>query len=407
MAVSDLLYENVESGMLNPVVAHLLELGQSKGYVTFDDIYIMVQEEKLDMQQFGEIFSALLSAKIPYVAQDTYQKGSDDGQVDDEIEANDSILGASQDDHYLQVIDTDDLVGLYMQQAAKHALLTAEEEIDLAQRIEQGHLARQELSKGNVSSRRHAELRSLIEAGWQAREDLISANSRLVISIAKKYTGRGLAFLDLIQEGNIGLIRALKKFDYRRGYKFSTYATWWIRQAVTRAIADQSRTIRVPVHMSDKISRLFKTQHKLSQELQRKPNTEELAKAMEVSPAKIKTMLRAARFPMSLEQPVSSEGDTQLGDLIENEEAPDPDEIATNNLLREHVEDVLLILPPREAKVLKLRFGLSDGQSYTLQEVAHKLGVSRERIRQIEANALRRLRKSLKAHKLRSFIADV
>ena len=312
----------------------------------------------------------------------------------------------TQDDLHLQVIGTDDLIGLYMQQAASHELLTAEEEIELVQHIEQGHLARQELSRGKVSSQRRNELRGLIEAGWRAREYLIGANTRLVISIVKKHTGRGLPFLDLIQEGNIGLIRALKKYDYRRGYKFSTYATWWIRQAVTRAVADQSRTIRVPVHMSDQIARMFKAQHQLTQELQRKPNTEELAEALDVSSAKVKALLRTARFPLSLEQPISNEGDTQLGDLIENKETPHPDHVATINLLKEHMEEILLLLPPREAKVLELRYGLSDGHSYSLREIGQKLGVTRERIRQIEASALQRLRKSLKVHKLRSFIAS-
>jgi RNA polymerase primary sigma factor len=317
----------------------------------------------------------------------------------------DKLITASQDDHKLYETDVDDLISLYMQQAANHKLLKAEEEVDLAQRMEQGHLARQELSGGDVDSLRRNELTKLIEAGWQARECMIRANSRLVISIAKKYSGRGMPFLDLIQEGNIGLLRAIKKFDYRRGIKFSTYATWWIRQAVTRAIADQSRTIRVPAHMFDRISKMFRIQHQLTQDLQREPLIGELAEALDVSPSKIKTMLRIARYPVSLDQRISNEGDTELGDLIENEEAPDPDLTATITLLKEHVEEILSLLPPREARVLKLRYGLSDGQPYTLSEVGQKFGLSRERIRQIEANAFQRLRRSMKAHKLRSFIA--
>jgi len=317
-----------------------------------------------------------------------------------------NISDTVQDNHLFQVIDGDDLIGFYFQQSAKHALLTAEEEVELAQTIEQGHLSRQELSHGNASSQRRNELGRMIEVGWQARDSLIGANSRLVISIAKKYTGRGLPFLDLIQEGNIGLVRAVKKFDYRRGYKFSTYATWWIRQAVTRAISDQSRTIRVPVHMSDQISRMFRTQHQMTQDLGRKPEIEELAEVLEIPPEKLNLLMKTARFPLSLEQPISDEGDTQLGDMIANKEAPNPEDIATQNLLREHMKEVLSILSPRAAKVLRLRYGLSDGKSYTLQEVGHKLGVSRERIRQIESNAMRSLRSSIHARQLRPFISD-
>ena len=230
---------------------------------------------------------------------------------------------------------------LYLKEVGRVPLLTAEEEVELAQRIERGRLAREELARGNVSLRRRMELQRLIEDGWAAREHLITANSRLVISVAKKYMGRGVPFLDLIQEGNIGLIRAAKKFDYRRGHKFSTYATWWIRQAVTRAIADQGRTIRVPVHMGDQINKLLRVQHQLTQRLGRDPSVEELAEALEVTPQKVENMIQVARRPLSLETPTDDEEDSVLGDFIQDDEIPAPDDTATYNLLREHLENVL------------------------------------------------------------------
>ena len=283
-------------------------------------------------------------------------------------------------------------------------LLNADEEIDLAQRIEQGRMAREELATGNVSLHRRRELRRMIEEGWEAREHLIIANSRLVISVAKKYMGRGVPFLDLIQEGNIGLMRAAKKFDYHRGYKFSTYATWWIRQAVTRAIADQSRTIRVPVHMGDRISKMLRIQHQLKQKLSRDPTIEELAEALEVPPNKVEHMIQVARRPLSLQMPIGDEEDNMLGDFIEDQDSPPPDETATKNMLREHLETVLDQLPPREARILQLRYGLIDGQILTLNEVGRKMGVTRERVRQIEAQALRRLRSAGIQRELRAYV---
>jgi RNA polymerase primary sigma factor len=243
-----------------------------------------------------------------------------------------------------------------------------------------------------------------IEDGWNAREHLITANSRLVISVAKKYMGRGVPFLDLIQEGNIGLIRAAKKFDYRRGHKFSTYATWWIRQAVTRAIADQGRTIRVPVHMGDQINKLLRVQHQLTQRLGRDPSVDELAEALEVTPQKVENMIQVARRPLSLETPTDDEEDSVLGDFIQDDEVPAPDETATYNLLREHLDVVLNGLPPREVRILQLRYGLLDGQAYTLEEVGRKMGVTRERVRQIEAQALSRLRHPAIRRRLREYL---
>ncbi|HMK07798.1 MAG TPA: sigma-70 family RNA polymerase sigma factor, partial [Anaerolineales bacterium] len=245
-----------------------------------------------------------------------------------------------------------------------------------------------------------------IEDGWAAREHLITANSRLVISVAKKYMGRGVPFLDLIQEGNIGLIRAAKKFDYRRGHKFSTYATWWIRQAVTRAIADQGRTIRVPVHMGDQINKLLRISHQLTQRLGRDPSTDELADALTVTPKKVENMIQVARRPLSLETPTDEEEDSVLGDFIEDEESPAPAETVTQSLLREHLHEVLNTLPPREVRILQLRYGLLDGQSYTLEEVGRKMGVTRERVRQIEAQALSRLRHPSHRRRLSDYLRE-
>jgi RNA polymerase primary sigma factor len=278
--------------------------------------------------------------------------------------------------------------------------------VSLAKRIERGRRAREELARRPVSATRRRVLQVGVEDGWAAREHLITANSRLVISVAKKYMGRGVPFLDLIQEGNIGLIRAAKKFDYRRGHKFSTYATWWIRQAVTRAIADQGRTIRVPVHMGDQINKLLRISHQLTQKLGRDPSSEELADALDVPPKKVENMIQVARRPLSLETPTDEEEDSVLGDFIQDEESPAPTDAVTYNLLREHLQEVLNTLPPREVRILQLRYGLLDGQSYTLEEVGRKMGVTRERVRQIEAQALSRLRHPSHRRRLADYLHD-
>ena len=392
-----------------PAIARLIEMGRQKTYVTIDDILHFFPDAEHDVEQLEEAFAALMSAGIPYIEDETLLEepgeeelalaGDEDEEAADEREGNISL-----DD--LQNIDTDDTIGLYLKEVSRVPLLTAEEEVELAQRIERGRMAREELARGNVSMRRRTELRRLIEDGWQAREHLITANSRLVISVAKKYMGRGVPFLDLIQEGNIGLIRATKKFDYRRGHKFSTYATWWIRQAVTRAIADQGRTIRVPVHMGDQINKLLRIQHQLTQKLGREPSVEELAVSLDVPPKKVENMIQVARRPLSLETPTDDEEDSVLGDFIEDEDAPPPDDSATFNLLREHLEEVLNGLPPREVRILQLRYGLLDGQAYTLEEVGRKMGVTRERVRQIEAQALSRLRHPTIRRKLRDYLGE-
>jgi RNA polymerase primary sigma factor len=390
----------------HPAIARLIEFGRQKSYVTIDDIMGFFPEVEQDLDQLEEVFASLLSAGIPYMDDAVVGTPTEDelSAVEEEESEEEVRRTTIADDNYLANIDTDDTIGLYLKEVGRVPLLTAEEEVQLAQRIEHGRIAREELAKGNVVPRRRSDLQMSIEDGWLAREHLITANSRLVISVAKKYMGRGVPFLDLIQEGNIGLIRAAKKFDYRRGHKFSTYATWWIRQAVTRAIADQGRTIRVPVHMGDQINKLLRVQHQLTQRLGRDPSVDELAEALEVTPQKVENMIQVARRPLSLETPTDDEEDSVLGDFIQDEEVPAPDETATYNLLREHLESVLNGLPPREVRILQLRYGLLDGQAYTLEEVGRKMGVTRERVRQIEAQALSRLRHPAIRRRLREYL---
>jgi RNA polymerase primary sigma factor len=385
-------------------VGQLIDLGRLHGYVTIDDILGLIPAAEQDTDLLEEAFAALLSAGIPFLEESPADGPDIEGVMDEDPEGLEEDLPAAISDNHLASIDTDDMVGLYLKEVGRVPLLTRHQEVELAQRIETGRLAREELALGKVSVRRRQELRYGIEDGWQAREHLITANSRLVISVAKKYMGRGVPFLDLIQEGNIGLIRAAKKFDYRRGYKFSTYATWWIRQAVTRAIADQGRTIRVPVHMTDQINKLLRTQHQLTQRLGREPTVEELAQALEVLPKKVEHMIRVARQPLSLETPTDAEEDSVLGDFIQDDDSPAPDDTATYNLLKEHLEEVLNSLPPREVRILQLRYGLLDGQTYTLEGVGRKMGVTRERVRQIEAQALSRLRHPAIRRKLRAYL---
>jgi RNA polymerase primary sigma factor len=389
-----------------PVIARLIELGRQKSYVTLDDILHFFPEAEQDVEQLEEAFSALLSAGIPFVEDVTTAEPSEDELIAVEESGEAEPEPDPSLDDYLANIDTDDTIGLYLKEVSRVPLLTAVQEVDLAQRIERGRSARESLARGVVTAKSRPELRKSIEDGWAAREHLITANSRLVISVAKKYMGRGVPFLDLIQEGNIGLIRATKKFDYRRGHKFSTYATWWIRQAVTRAIADQGRTIRVPVHMGDQINKLLRVQHQLTQRLGREPSVEEVAIALDVPPKKVENMIQVARRPLSLETPTDDEEDSVLGDFIEDDEAPPPDDTATYNLLREHLTEVLNGLPPREVRILQLRYGLLDGQAYTLEEVGRKMGVTRERVRQIEAQALSRLRHPSIRRKLRDYLGE-
>jgi RNA polymerase primary sigma factor len=376
----------------HPAIGQLIELGQRQSYVSLNDILDHFPEAHQDIDQLEEVFAALVIAGIPLRDMQSFRDPSDEELGEESKVEFESLQEFARGQDHLANIDTDDTIGLYLKEVGRVPLLTPLEEVDLAQRIENGRLAREELAGGEVSPKRRQELQRLAEDGWLAREHLIIANSRLVISIAKQYMWRGVNFLDLIQEGNIGLMRAVKKFDYHRGYKFSTYAHWWIRQAITRAIADQGRTIRVPVHMADQISSLLRMQHKLTQQLGRDPSNEELAVALDLPPLKVENLVQVALLPLSLETPADAEDDSVLGDFIPDEQVSAPDETATYHLLRRDLEQVFKELPPREVRILQLRYGLLDGKVYTLEEVGRKMGVTRERVRQIEAQALSRLR---------------
>lgn len=393
-----------KKNLLNPI-HELIELGHSQGYITFANILNFFPDAKKDVTSLEKVFASLLAKDITYLEEDdeedielAFSEDGGNGKLEDDDELDEKLSNR------LSTIDTNDLIELYFKEAASIPLLTKDEEKELSKRIERGRLARKEMARGNVADDRRAELHQMIEDEWTALDHLITANSRLVISVAKKYMGRGVPFLDLIQEGNIGLMRAAKKFDYLRGFKFSTYATWWIRQAVTRAIADQGRTIRVPVHMGDKISKMFRMQNDLKQSLERDPSIEELADALDEAPEKVQYMMKVARRPLSLEMPTTKEGDAVLGDFVEDLETPLPDETATKHLLSEHLEEVMEALPSREVRILRLRYGVPDGKSHTLQEVGEKVGVSRERVRQIEAQALRRLRQPRIQRILRDYL---
>ena len=407
--------ELVESISMIDVVAdipaytyrRLKELGSSQGYVTYDDVLQLFPDAAQDVDYLDQIFSVIANAGIIYNEEDSLNDTTDQGSTNVSQVAVDSRRPIYKEDEPLSKVDPDDLIGLYFCEAARSPLLTFEEEIDLAKRIELGLRARKELSEINIrSAKRQEELILLVDDGWTAENYLITANSRLVISIAKKYIHRGVPFLDLIQEGNIGLMRAAKRYDYKRGYKFSTYATWWIRQAVTRALADQSRTIRLPVNMNDQVAKMFRMQNKLKQELGRDPGVSELAVAIGVDSEKIEQMLKYAQFPLSLDMPDSIDDDSVLGDYIEDQDSPDPDELTTLSLLSQHLEQILELLPAREAQILKLRYGLSNGETHTLQQVGLKIGVSRERIRQIESQAIRRLRQPTIQNQLRSYLSQ-
>ncbi|MBA3534422.1 MAG: RNA polymerase sigma factor RpoD [Ardenticatenales bacterium] len=308
----------------------------------------------------------------------------------------------------LSDIKVDDAVSLYLKEVSVIPLLTAEEEVELAAAMRRGRHAEEQISRhapDEIGEDVWNAMQRSMREGETARQHLIKANFRLVISIAKKYVGRGVGFLDLIQEGNIGLIRAVEKFDYTRGFKFSTYATWWIRQAVTRAIADQGRTIRVPVHMCERINRLTRASRELLQELGREPTVEELAEVLEMSPKRVEQIIKISQRPLSLEMPIGEDQESQLGDFIEDDTTIPPTDAATYQLLREHMEMIMGALSSREGRVLQLRFGLKSGRPHTLEEVGRKFGVTRERIRQIEAKALRKLRHPRRAKKLKDYLS--
>jgi RNA polymerase primary sigma factor len=305
----------------------------------------------------------------------------------------------------LDGIAADDTVSLYLKQMGQVPLLTGEEEVTLAKRIEAGLNACKALCRADYENdEQREELEEIVRIGEQARTRLVEANTRLVVSVAKKYLGQGVPMLDLIQEGNIGLMKAVEKFDYRRGFKFSTYATWWIRQGITRALAQQSRLIRLPVHAGDQIRRIYRVIEQFEQEEARRPTPDELAEHTGLSVTKIERLMRISRYPVSLERPVGDDGDTEFGDFIEDDESPAPTDIAYRQLLREALEQVMTALSPRETRILLLRFGLRDGRAHTLEEVGEKFGLTRERIRQIEHQALDRLRHPHRCKQLRDYL---
>jgi RNA polymerase primary sigma factor len=390
--------EEMQTGL--DAIEQLLSLGREQGFLTYDDILATFPEVETNLEQLEELFSTLFELGIT-VGETGEERAAAPVEKPEARVAKDK--GADVFD--LSAIDIDDSISLYLKEIGQVPLLTAEEEVRLAKKMERGRKSWRRLARGEVTEENRERLEKLVEEGKAAQEHLVKANSRLVVSVAKKYIGRGVPFLDLIQEGNIGLIRAVNKFDYHRGYKFSTYATWWIRQAVTRAIADQGRTIRVPVHMYEQINKLTRTSRKLVQELGREPTIEEIAEELDVPLRKVERTMRVAQRPLSLETPVGEEEDSYLGDFIEDVETVAPVDAASRSLLREELDETLSSLTPREVRILQLRFGLVDGYSYTLEEVGRKFGVTRERIRQIEAQALGRLRHPSRSRKLRDYLS--
>ncbi len=345
----------------------LLEKGKSKGVLTYKEIMDALEEQELDQEQVEGVYDRIEALNIDVV--EDIELPAD---INEEIAAIETEIAAAEG------LNIDDPVRMYLKEIGKVSLLSAAEEVEIAQRMAEGDV--------------------------EAKRQLAEANLRLVVSIAKRYVGRGMLFLDLIQEGNLGLIKAVEKFDYRKGYKFSTYATWWIRQAITRAIADQARTIRIPVHMVETINKLIRVNRQLLQEYGRDPRPDEIAREMGISEDKVREIIKIAQEPVSLETPIGEEEDSHLGDFIPDDDAPAPAEVVAGTLLKEQLMDVLDTLTPREEKVLRLRFGLDDGKARTLEEVGREFAVTRERIRQIEAKALRKLRHPSRSKKLKDFL---
>lgn len=384
----------------------LLEKADVQGYLTTGDILEIFPWDGEDDERLLELFGILHRKGVEIVLEEEPESEPDLSKLDGSaLEINSSVLDSPLLPN-LENISADDSVGLYLKEMSRVPLLSLDEEVNLAQRIERGKQAKCQLSRmnGKGSTKHRRELEDLVQDGVLAREHLIKANTRLVVSVAKKYIGRGVAFLDLIQEGNLGLMKAVSKFEYQRGFRFSTYATWWIRQTITRSIADQSRTIRIPVHMTDRLRIMYKAAHKLEQSFGRPPTQDELCIEIGVGHDKLRWMIEVARIPVSLESPVGDEDDTELGMFVEDTITPSPLQTTYENMLRERVDQVLSTLSPREARILRLRFGLENGHPYTLEEVGHKFGLTRERIRQIEGKALRRLRHPYRARLLREYL---
>ncbi len=379
----------------------LLEKADVQGYLTTEDLMEFYPQVSEDADRLEAIVLALRRRGIDILDQDEQDSAA--------FDENETDFGENDIDPFVDLsrISSDDTVGLYLKEMSRVPLLGVEEELDLAKRIERGKFAKRDLARtnGHTPAAKRQDLECHVGDGILAREHLIKANTRLVVSIAKRYMGRGVPFLDLIQEGNLGLMKAVEKYEYQRGFRFSTYATWWIRQTITRAIADQGRTIRVPVHMVDRIRQLYRTTHEMEQKLGRVPTTDELAEEIGVNTNKVEWMMRVSWLPLSLESPISDdEEDSELGMFIEDQLTPSPIQSTYGNLLREKVQEVLDTLPPREARILRLRFGLENGRAYTLEEVGQKFGLTRERIRQIESKALRRLRHPRRARQLKDYL---
>ena len=390
-------------------LAELIERGKKKGSLSSSELMDVLEDMDLESDQMDKIYDTLENLGIDTVGEDYIPDLPDD--ADPPLEAMEDISEEEIVDPNSMVdsFGTDDPVRMYLKEIGKVNLLSSDEEIELAQAMDAGNAAKEQLAElqaagEEIPAEVQAELDKAIKKGERAKQRLAEANLRLVVSIAKRYVGRGMQFLDLIQEGNLGLIKAVEKFDYTKGYKFSTYATWWIRQAITRAIADQARTIRIPVHMVETINKVIRVSRQLLQELGHDPTPEETAREMNMPVDKVREILKIAQEPVSLETPIGEEEDSHLGDFIPDEDASEPAEAASFTLLKEQLVEVLSTLTPREEKVLKLRFGIEDGRTRTLEEVGKEFNVTRERIRQIEAKALRKLRHPSRSKKLKDFL---
>lgn len=373
----------------------LIEKGKKKGVLTFKEISDAFEDIEVTPEEMERLYDIFEKESIELVE-----------DLDKELEEIEVSKEELEDLSVPEGINIDDHVKMYLKEIGKVNLLTPEEELSLAKRMADGETAKEQLEEigEEIDEDTKKQIDLLIADGEKAKKSLAEANLRLVVSIAKRYVGRGMLFLDLIQEGNLGLIKAVDKFDYTKGYKFSTYATWWIRQAITRAIADQARTIRIPVHMVETINKLVRVSRQLVQELGREPTPEELAKELNMPVDKVREISKISQEPVSLETPIGEEEDSHLGDFIPDEDAPAPSEAASFVLLKEQLGAVLETLSEREAKVLRLRFGLDDGRARTLEEVGKEFDVTRERIRQIEAKALRKLRHPSRSKKLKDFL---